>query len=153
MDKNVHIRLATLDDAAVLVGFNKAMALETEKKMLDDEQVMHGVRNLILNQSYGFYVVAEKEGIVAGSLMVTSEWSDWRNGIFWWIQSVYVRPECRKQGIYKCLYLYLKNKAESQPSVCGFRLYVERNNIEAQKVYTALGMQETAYKMFEEDIR
>jgi ribosomal protein S18 acetylase RimI-like enzyme len=82
--------------------------------------------------------------------MVTTEWSDWRNGMFWWIQSVYVRPEYRRQGLYRELYARVKELAEQEPAVCGFRLYVENENVNAQKTYKALGMSETGYKLFEE---
>ena len=98
----------------------------------------------------GFYLVVEDQGDIAASLMVTTEWSDWRNGLFWWIQSVYVRPENRRQGLYRKLYKSVKALAESETNVCGFRLYVEYYNTNAQSTYRALGMEETVYKVFEE---
>ena len=142
-------RLATSADAAVLVEFNAAMALETEGKNLLPEVIGAGVRGLLDNPVAGFYVLAETERVVA-ALMITKEWSDWRNGSFWWIQSVYVRPEARRQGVYRRLYRHVQEMAAKDPQVCGFRLYVERENSAAQAAYAALGMKETRYLVFEE---
>ena len=145
----MRIRLATPDDAAVLIAFNVAMALETEGKELLPEVIGAGVRSLLGNRAAGFYVIAEEDRAV-GSLMVTNEWSDWRNGSFWWIQSVYVRPESRRRGIYRALYRHVQELAAQDPKVCGFRLYVERENSHAQATYRALGMNETRYLVYEE---
>lgn len=145
----MRIRLATSADAAVLVEFNAAMALETEGKNLLPEVIGAGVRGLLDNPVAGFYVLAETERAVA-ALMITKEWSDWRNGSFWWIQSVYVRPEARRQGVYRRLYSHVQEMAAKDPQVCGFRLYVERENSAAQAAYAALGMKETRYLVFEE---
>lgn len=145
----MRIRLATSADAAVLVEFNAAMALETEGKNLLPEVIGAGVRGLLDNPVAGFYVLAETERAVA-ALMITKEWSDWRNGSFWWIQSVYVRPEARRQGVYRRLYRHVQEMAAKDPQVCGFRLYVERENSAAQAAYAALGMKETRYCVFEE---
>lgn len=145
----MRIRLATPADAAVLVEFNAAMALETEGKNLLPEVIGAGVRGLLDNPVAGFYVLAETERVVA-ALMITKEWSDWRNGSFWWIQSVYVRPEARRQGVYRRLYRHVQEMAAKDPQVCGFRLYVERENSAAQAAYAALGMKETRYLVFEE---
>jgi ribosomal protein S18 acetylase RimI-like enzyme len=144
------LRLAGSADADVLVEFNCAMALETEGKQLLPEVIGAGVRGLLEERGSGFYVVAEEEGKVHGALLVTKEWSDWRNGDFWWIQSVYVRPEWRRKGIYKALYRHVQQRAEQDPAVCGFRLYVERENSRAQQIYRALGKNETRYLVFEE---
>lgn len=146
----MQVRLATPQDAPVLVEFNAAMALETEQKELLPEVIGAGVRSLLGNPSAGFYVAAEKDGRVVGSLMITKEWSDWRNGTFWWIQSVYVRPELRRQGVYKLLYRHVQKLAAGDPAVCGFRLYVEHENARAQATYQALGMKQTRYLVFEE---
>ena len=143
-------RLATASDAAVLTEFNAAMALETEGKQLLPEVIGAGVRSLLGRPGAGFYLVAEADEQVVGSLLVTKEWSDWRNGEFWWIQSVYVRPAWRRQGIYKRLYRHVQELAAKDPGVCGFRLYVERENRQAQSTYRALGMTETHYLVFEE---
>lgn len=145
----MRIRLATSADAAVLVEFNAAMALETEGKNLLPEVIGAGVRGLLDNPVAGFYVLAETERVVA-ALMITKEWSDWRNGSFWWIQSVYVRPEARRQGVYRQLYRHVQEMAAKDPQACGFRLYVERENSAAQAAYAALGMKETRYLVFEE---
>jgi ribosomal protein S18 acetylase RimI-like enzyme len=146
----MQIRVATPTDAGVLVEFNAAMALETEGKELLPEVIGAGVHSLLQKESSGFYLVAEDGARVVGSLLVTKEWSDWRNGDFWWIQSVYVRPEFRRRGVYKRLYRHIQEMAAKDPGVCGFRLYVERENARAQTTYRALGMKETRYLVFEE---
>ena len=150
MQNSVLTRLAILEDANPIAQFNCAMAKETEQRELARDIVTAGVTGLLKNPALGFYVVAESEGDVVGSLMITSEWSDWRNGIFWWIQSVYVLPGYRRRGIYRSLYAFIKNRAARENSVCGFRLYVEKDNLSAQKAYESLGMQPTGYRMFEE---
>jgi ribosomal protein S18 acetylase RimI-like enzyme len=150
MPQSIRIRLATPADAAVLTEFNAAMALETERKELLPEVIGAGVRSLLGKQGSGFYVVAEAEGRVIGALLVTKEWSDWRNGDFWWIQSVYVRPDWRRKGVYKALYRHIQQLAAQDPAVCGFRLYVERENARAQETYRNLGMKQTHYLVFEE---
>jgi len=146
----MRIRLATPADAAALTEFNAAMALETEAKELLPEVVGAGVQSLLANPASGFYVIADEGGRAVASLMITREWSDWRNGSFWWIQSVYVRPEWRRRGVYTRLYRQVQELAAKDPAVCGFRLYVERENSRAQATYRALGMKETRYLVFEE---
>lgn len=146
----MRVRQATSADAPPLIEFNRAMARETEGKELLPEVIGAGVRALLANPAAGFYVVAESEGRVVGALLITKEWSDWRNGTFWWIQSVYVRPELRRQGVYKSLYRHVQSMAAKDPGVCGFRLYVERENTRAQATYLSLGMKETHYRVFEE---
>lgn len=154
MDQQISLRLADERDVEALVRFNQAMARETEAKELAVETLTAGVRNLLRNNQYGFYVVAEtthvagREGVV-GSLMITYEWSDWRDAVFWWIQSVYIAPEFRRRGVYRKLYEFIKDRAAEQ-NVCGFRLYVERENVAAQRTYERLGMTEAHYKMYEE---
>jgi ribosomal protein S18 acetylase RimI-like enzyme len=143
------VRLATLDDAGALVAFNSAMALETERKQLLPRVIGAGVPALLRNPDSGFYVIAEAAGGVVGALMITKEWSDWRNGDFWWIQSVYVLPEFRRRGVYKRLYRHVEQLAARDPGVCGFRLYVDSGNRKAQAVYRALGMERTRYLVFE----
>jgi ribosomal protein S18 acetylase RimI-like enzyme len=144
------VRRAVASDAEILVEFNCAMALETEGKALLLEVIGAGVRALLANPAAGFYVVAESDGRVVGALLITKEWSDWRNGTFWWIQSVYVRPELRRKGVYKTLYRHVQAMAAKDAGVCGFRLYVERENTRAQSTYESLGMKETHYRVFEE---
>ena len=148
--ETIAIRRANGGDAPTIARFNRAMAWETEGKKLLPEVIADGVASLLANPSMGFYVVIEVDATVVGSLMVTTEWSDWRNGIFWWIQSVYVLPDHRRQGYYRQLYEFVKKQAENNTEVCGFRLYVERDNLTAQRTYSALGMEETGYRLFEE---
>ncbi len=144
------VRLARPGDAARIAGFNNAMAMETESRTLAEETVCAGVEAVFSTDKIGFYVVAEHAGEVVGALMVTYEWSDWRNGFFWWFQSVYVEPRYRRQGIYRLLYEFVAQRAKAAGNVYGFRLYVERNNAIAQSVYASLGMSETDYLMFEQ---
>jgi GNAT superfamily N-acetyltransferase len=120
----MNIRLAEKTDAAALVDFNQAMALETEGKNLDEEILQSGVESVFHDEKKGFYVVAEEGGQIIGGLMITFEWSDWRDGWFWWIQSVYILPAERGRGIYRLLYEFVKTRAEAQKDVCGFRIYV-----------------------------
>ncbi len=150
------IRRAIIEDALSLSEFNQKMAFETEAITLIPEVIDAGVMAMISNPQMGFYLVAEEDDEIQASLMVTTEWSDWRNGLFWWIQSVYVKPDFRRKGLYRQLYLRVKSLAETETGVCGFRLYVEHDNKAAQNTYRSLGMQETEYKLFEElktDIR
>ena len=144
------IRQAITQDAAELAEFNMGIARETEDYELIPEVIRAGVETMIADPDKGFYLVVELDNGIQASLMVTYEWSDWRNGTFWWIQSVYVRPEYRGQGLYGILYERVKELAEQDDSVCGFRLYVERNNEIAQKTYAKQGMSETEYLMYEE---
>jgi ribosomal protein S18 acetylase RimI-like enzyme len=144
------VRNARMRDIPALADFNIAMARETENKILSPPKVKAGMREVLRRPDHGFYLVAELNGRIAGSLLITREWSDWRNGVFWWIQSVYVPPEFRKRGIYRALYDAVKARAKSNPEVCGFRLYVERNNGAARSVYSKLGMTETEYRIYEE---
>jgi len=148
----MEVRFATVEDADTIARFNQAMALETENKVLADEVIGAGVRTLLKNPRDGFYVVAEMEGVIAAALMVTTEWSDWRNGFFWWIQSVYVKKEYRRQGLYSEMYRFVKNEAGKRSAVCGFRLYVEKDNLRAQKTYEALGMERAHYLLYEETV-
>ena len=148
----ITIRQAEENDIQAIVDFNQAMAWETEQKKLQNEVLTAGVSALIGDRTKGFYLVAEQEdGVIVGSLMVTTEWSDWRNSQFWWIQSVYVRPENRRTGIYSGLYEKVKELAVQTQGVCGFRLYVEHDNLIAQQTYKKLGMQPSHYYMYETD--
>jgi GNAT superfamily N-acetyltransferase len=148
----MEIRKARKEDSAALVEFNQAMALETEGKRLDPETLDRGVNAVFDNERKAFYVVAEEHGRIVAGLMVTFEWSDWRDAWFWWIQSVYILPEMRGQRIYSRLYEYVKALAAANGKVCGFRLYVEKDNSHAQKVYRKVGMEDGYYLMFEEKI-
>jgi ribosomal protein S18 acetylase RimI-like enzyme len=146
------IRVGEQKDAAALTDFNLSMALETEDRQLDRPTVTAGVLALLDNPASGFYMVTEVDGLVVAGLMVTYEWSDWRNSRFWWIQSVYVAPTHRRQGIFTRLYQAVGQMAESRDDVCGLRLYVEQNNAIAQATYRSLGMDETHYDMYEVEI-
>jgi ribosomal protein S18 acetylase RimI-like enzyme len=147
----VQIRRAQAADADVIAGFNIAMARETEGKRLLPHVVGSGVRRLLAEPALGFYLIAQgPDGEVVASLMVTTEWSDWRNGRFWWLQSVYVRPGWRRRGVFRAMYSYVTAAAALEPDVCGFRLYVERDNRNAQATYRSLGMRETDYLMLEQ---
>ncbi|HMJ08793.1 MAG TPA: GNAT family N-acetyltransferase [Pyrinomonadaceae bacterium] len=146
----MNIRLADINDAENLVRFNQEMATETEGKELDASVLTPGVEAVFNDANKGFYVVCDDGGRIAGSLMVTFEWSDWRNAWFWWIQSVYVLPEYRGKRIYTRLYDFVKAFAGLRKNVCGFRLYVEKENIGAQKVYEKNGMAASHYLMYEE---
>ena len=146
----MRIRLARRGDAGELAAFNRAMALETEGKLLYPAVSGAGVRYLLSHPAAGFYVVAEWRRKVIAGLMITTEWSDWRNGSFWWIQSVYVQPEFRRRGVYGRLYRFVQALARKRRAVCGFRLYVERNNRRAQAAYRASGMERTDYLVFEQ---
>ncbi|HSS63142.1 MAG TPA: GNAT family N-acetyltransferase [Gammaproteobacteria bacterium] len=146
------IRLACPQDTADIARFNNAMAKETESRSLAEEIVGAGVGAVFSSDDKGFYVVAEHGGEVVGALMVTYEWSDWRNGFFWWIQSVYVEPKFRRRGIYRLLYQFVIQRARSAGNVYGFRLYVDRDNSIAQKVYESLGMCKTDYLIFEQGL-
>ena len=148
--QSVRIRKAHAGDADHIAAFNRAMAWETEGKALIPELVAAGVRRLLAEPALGFYAVAEQEGEVVGCLMVTNEWSDWRNSLFWWIQSVYVTQPWRRRGVYRRLYDFIRELAQGEPVVCGFRLYVEKENTTAQRTYSSLGMAPTDYLIYEE---
>lgn len=150
MKQQITIRKAKPSDSVSLIEFNIAMALETEEKQLKREEIEPGVKGLFNKPEYGFYVVAESDERVIASLMITYEWSDWRNGLFWWIQSVYVIPEFRRKGVYRKMYQKIREMAQKNGEVCGCRLYVEKENSAAQKTYASLRMSETHYKIFEE---
>ena len=145
------IRYATLQDADVIARFNSAMAMETENKQLPSKTVIDGVHTALSNKDYGFYLLAESDCNPAAQLMITKEWSDWRNGEFWWVQSVYVEKGFRGQGIYSQLYDKVKELAKEDGNVCGIRLYVDNDNSVAQNAYSKLGMTKTNYILYEEE--
>ncbi|MBK9450433.1 MAG: GNAT family N-acetyltransferase [Bacteroidetes bacterium] len=148
MKSQITIRPATKADFAVLVANNQAMAMETENRQLDNQILSGGVQNLLDDPNKGFYIVAEENGQVVGNLMITKEWSDWRNGDMWWFQSVFVHPEHRGKGIFKALYQHVMDLAKEN-GIKELRLYVEHDNVVAQKVYAALGMVKSHYDMWE----
>jgi ribosomal protein S18 acetylase RimI-like enzyme len=147
-EQDLRVRAATEDDAETIVDFNAAMAEETEDKGLDRQSLARGVATMLAQPSRGFYLIAERGGQVAGQLMVTYEWSDWRNGDFWWIQSVYVLPEHRRSGVYRSLHEAVVTRAR-ESGACGVRLYVEQENEVAQQTYRSLAMSRTHYQLFE----
>ena len=151
MSDDIRVRLGVKADAEVIAGFNAAMAMETESKELAGDVVMRGVRRLFEQPKYGFYVVAERGDEVVGSSMITYEWSDWRCAVFWWIQSVYVRPDSRRTGVFTRILEFLRAKAREEGEVCGLRLYFERSNEAAEATYENLGMARSGYDIFEEE--
>ncbi len=142
------IRRAEESDLEVIAENVMAMALESRGIVLSAESVGQAVRTLFERSEMGFYVVAESRGEIVGSLLVTFEWSDWQNGVYWWIQSVYVRPEQRRKGIYRRLYEYVRERAVADPQVVGLNLYVYKENEVARKTYEALGMRESHSLMY-----
>lgn len=143
----LHIRAAAAADEPTLVAFNAALARESEGKTLHEPTLTAGVRALLADPHKGFYTVAERGGEVVGQVLVTFEWSDWRNGWYWWVQSVYVRADARREGVFRALFEHLKAKAAADPTVIGLRLYVENDNARAQAVYAAMGMEEEPYSL------
>ena len=127
------------------------MALEAEHKRLDPATVARGVRAVLDDPAHGRYFVAERDGGPVGQLMITYEWSDWRNGRFWWIQSVYVLPQARRGGVFRALFRHLEELAKADPGVCGIRLYVERENARAQATYRHCGLEDAGYVLMEVD--
>lgn len=146
----MQIRRATLADHDTLVRFNCAMALETEGKILDSQRIVPGVRRALEDPERGRYLLAEIEGRVVGQLMLTREWSDWRNGWIWWIQSVYVDPAFRRVGVFRALFRHVQQEARNDSDVVGLRLYVEGNNRIAQETYARLGLCLTSYQVMEQ---
>ncbi len=144
------IRDARQEDRETLVGFNCRLALETEKKQLDPQTVDRGVSAALEDPSRLRYWVAEHEGQIVGQAAITREWSDWRNGWLWWLQSVYVHVEHRGAGVFRALFDHIRQEAHAQRDVVGLRLYVEVDNEPARKVYQALGLQPGGYLVFEE---
>lgn len=149
----IRIRPATSDDASLMARWAQAMALETEQKQLDYDTVHRGILIGLKDPERASYFMAEVAGEPVGTLMVTKEWSDWRCGWRWWIQSVYVAPEYRRKGVYRALYDYILTLARADQDVCGLRLYVERENVSAQRTYESLGMVDAGYRLYEADTR
>jgi len=148
---SITIRPAAAADADFLAHGNAAMALETEHKHLDAAVVGAGVRAALADVTKGRYFIAERDGQPVGQMMFTYEWSDWRNGTFWWIQSVYVLPQARRSGVFRALFRHVERLAARDPGVCGIRLYVERENGRAQATYRHCGLTDAGYVVMEVD--
>jgi ribosomal protein S18 acetylase RimI-like enzyme len=149
--QDITIRAARLSDLPELVRFSAAMAEETERRTLDQDRLRRGISAVLTSKERGYYLVAETMSRMVGQLLITYEWSDWRNGVFWWIQSVYVEPAMREGGVYRTMHDYVLQEAQRRPEVCGIRLYVEKDNMVAQAAYRRLGMRMTGYHVFEQD--
>ncbi|MEO0366815.1 MAG: GNAT family N-acetyltransferase [Pseudomonadota bacterium] len=146
----ISIRSANVADLETIVSGNQRMAKETEGKSLDTETLTAGVAGLLSEPERGRYWLAVADEQPVGQIMVTKEWSDWRNGFFWWIQSVYVEPDWRQRGVFRALYQSVKTEALAQHAV-GLRLYVEKANKSAIATYESMGMVDPGYRMMEED--
>lgn len=149
------VRPATQEDVEPIVAFSVAMALETEGRRLDQDRLREGTLSLLTCPERGFFMVAEvvepEKPQLVGQLMITFEWSDWRNAVFWWVQSVYVAPAFRRQGVYRTMHDTIVAQAKNDPKVCGIRLYVEQDNRTAQAVYQRVGLAPSAYAVYEQD--
>ena len=150
---NLHVREALSSDARTIADFNSRMAVETEGRPLDPALIDPGVAAILADSNKGRYWVAEVDGKVVGQIMVTYEWSDWRNGQLWWIQSVYVHKDYRRKGVFSALYRHVESLARQDPEICGLRLYVEKDNKRAQETYLKLGMVLPGYQVMEVDFR
>ena len=148
----MHIRQATLSDAPVVTEFNIRLAEESEQLRLEAGCVSAGVAAVLADAAKGVYYVAEADGTVVGQLMITYEWSDWRNGNIWWIQSVYVREDFRGRGVFRALFKHLQELALARSGVCCLRLYMQGDNERARRSYEGLGMKRTKYEVFELDL-
>jgi ribosomal protein S18 acetylase RimI-like enzyme len=147
--KPITIRDAVASDGATIAAFNSRIAVETEGRELDPGTVRRGVSALLADRGKGRYWLAEDDGKVVGQLMITLEWSDWRDGMLWWIQSVYVHTDYRRRGVFSSLYQHVERLAEADPEVVGIRLYVEKENLRAQQTYDRLGMSMTDYQVMQ----
>ena len=143
------VRSAIAADLETLARWAEAMALETEGKTLDAATIRAGIAAGLADAAKARYLIAEHAGRAVGTLMLTTEWSDWRDGWWWWIQSVYVAPDARRHGVFRALYAHVESEARATPGVCGLRLYVENDNARAQATYQSLGMNDARYRVFE----
>lgn len=144
----ITIRKAKHSDALTITDFQQKMAWETEHMTLVPEIISKGVNGVFEDSSLGQYYVAESDGLIVASLLITYEWSDWRNSNVWWFQSVYVMAEYRRTGVFRKMYSFIKDEADKNKGA-GLRLYVESNNVRARKTYEALGMRSEHYTMYE----
>ncbi len=152
---HLNVRFAKPEDAVMIASFSAAMALETEGRHLDLDRLYDGTIALLESPDRGLFMVAELEQAddrqLLGQLMITYEWSDWRNGAFWWIQSVYVDPAWRRQSVFRRMHEIVMAAAKTSPNVCVVRLYVEESNGAAQAVYRKMGLTPSSYAIFETD--
>lgn len=155
LPNHIIVRPARQEDVESIVAFSAAMALETEGRRLDQVRLREGTLSLLASPERGFFMVAElpraEHTPLVGQLMITFEWSDWRNAVFWWVQSVYVDPAWRRQGVYRTMHDHIVAKAKADPRVCGIRLYVEQENRTARTVYQHVGLVPSAYAVYEQD--
>ncbi len=147
--EELHVREARREDVAAIQAFQLAMAEETEGLKLDIDFLGRGIMAVFDEPEKGRYFIAETNGLVVGSLMITYEWSDWRCRTIYWIQSVYVRPDHRRKGVYRALYEHIRSLAEANEGIGGIRLYVDSQNFAAQHTYNRLGMNGEHYKVYE----
>ncbi|MGP0565012.1 GNAT family N-acetyltransferase [Nitrospina sp. 32_T5] len=151
MPENVTVREGRAEDALIITKYNRAMANETESKCLHTQTVLRGVQQGLARPELCRYFVAELEEKVIGQAMITYEWSDWRNGTLWWLQSVYVHPDHRRQGVFRKLYQHIESLARNASDVRGIRLYVEERNRNGQSVYARLGLNPAGYHVYERE--
>ena len=148
-NQGINLRMATVRDIDNITLFNTEMAFETESIYLDQADLRHGIAAVLSDSNLGFYLISELEGVMIGQILITKEWSDWRNGWFWWIQSVFVEPNHRSMGVYSAMYKKIADMADREGNVCGLRLYVDRDNLSAKQVYSHLGMSQSHYDLYE----
>lgn len=148
---NIHIRDASARDAEIIAAFNQQLALETEGKRLDAERSLRGAQLGLSRPDMCRYFLAECDGRAIGQVMITFEWSDWRAGVFWWIQSVYVHPDFRRRGVFGRLFEHIRAQARRSPDACGIRLYVEQHNSNAIATYTRLDLRPSGHIVYEQD--
>ena len=148
-NQGINLRMATVRDIDNITLFNTEMAFETENINLDQADLRLGIAAVLSDSNLGFYLISELEGVLIGQILITKEWSDWRNGWFWWIQSVFVEPNHRRKGVYSAMYKKIVDMADREGNVCGLRLYVDRDNLSAKQVYSHLGMSQSHYDLYE----
>ena len=148
-NQGINLRIATVRDIDNITLFNTEMAFETESIYLDQADLRLGIAAVLSDSNLGFYLISELEGVLIGQILITKEWSDWRNGWFWWIQSVFVEPNRRRMGVYSAMYKKIVDMADREGNVCGLRLYVDRDNLSAKQVYSHLGMSQSHYDLYE----
>ena len=148
-NQGINLRMATVRDIDNITLFNTEMAFETESIYLDQADLRLGIAAVLSDSNLGFYLISELEGVMIGQILITKEWSDWRNGWFWWIQSVFVEPNHRRIGVYSAMYKKIVDMADREGNVCGLRLYVDRDNLSAKQVYSHLGMSQSHYDLYE----